>query len=143
MLYAAFFSKLPSDSILLFSAAMAQINTPKTAFATTSAIEYPICSPAVAVTPEIPSILMMYTKGYVNQEMIVSQRAYVVRDATDGVMLPAAFSNPTASSATTYRNGIIARNQNFQRPLGLSWSLRCMSREPMMAEARPKVQLLE
>jgi len=52
-----------SDSTLLFSAAMAQINTPKTAFATTSATEYPICSPAVAVTPEIPSILMMYTKG--------------------------------------------------------------------------------
>jgi len=52
-----------SDSTLLFSAAMAQIKTPKTAFATTSATEYPICSPAVAVTPEIPSILMMYTKG--------------------------------------------------------------------------------
>merc|ERR1711924_166458 len=63
-----------ADSTLLFSAAMAQIKTPKTAFATTSATEYPICSPDVAVTPEIPSILMMYTKGYVNQEMTVSQR---------------------------------------------------------------------
>ena len=73
-----------SDSTLLFSAAMAQINTPKTAFATTSAIEYPICSPAVAATPDTPNIFMMYTKGYVNQEMIVSQRAYAVRDATDG-----------------------------------------------------------
>ena len=52
-----------SDSTLLFSAAMAQIKTPKTAFATTSATEYPICSPAVAVTPEMPNILMMYTKG--------------------------------------------------------------------------------
>ena len=77
-------SSPPSDSILLCSAAMAQIKMPKTAFATTSAIEYPICSPAVAVTPEIPSILMMYTNGYVNQEMIVSQRAYAVRDETDG-----------------------------------------------------------
>merc|ERR1719433_625432 len=52
-----------SPSTLLFSAAMAQINTPKTALATTSATEYPICSPAVAATPEIPIILMMYTKG--------------------------------------------------------------------------------
>merc|ERR1712025_350425 len=121
LLYAAFFSKLPSSSSLDFSAAIAQIRTPNTALATTSAIEYPICSPAVAVTPEMPSILMMYTNGYVNQEMIVSQRAYPVREATDGACFPAAFSNPTASSATTYRNGIIARNQNFQRPLGLSW----------------------
>jgi len=63
MLYAAFLSKPPSSSNLDFSAAMAQMRTPKTAFATTSAMEYPICSPAVAVTPEIPSILMMYTKG--------------------------------------------------------------------------------
>ena len=109
------------SSYLLFSAAMAQINTPKTAFATTSAIEYPICSPAVAATPEIPNIFMMYTKGYVNQEMIVSQRAYPVREATDGACFAEASLNPTASSATTYRNGIIARNQNFQRPLGLSW----------------------
>merc|ERR1719171_628748 len=53
----------------------------------------------------------MYTTGYVHQEMIVSQRAYPVRDATDAVMFPAALSNPTASSATTYKNGIIARNQ--------------------------------
>merc|ERR1719375_658089 len=74
MLYATLLSKLPSSSSLDFSEAMAQIRTPKTTFATTSAIEYPICSPAVAVTPEIPSILMMYTKGYVNQEMIVSQQ---------------------------------------------------------------------
>merc|ERR1719229_1257386 len=53
----------PSPSTLLFSEAMAQIKTPKTALATTSATEYPICSPAVAATPEIPIILMMYTKG--------------------------------------------------------------------------------
>merc|ERR1712226_1242652 len=79
----AYLISLPSDSTLLFSAAMAQIKTPKTAFATTSAHEYPICSPAVAATPEMPSILMMYTKGYVNQEMIVSQRAHPVREATD------------------------------------------------------------
>ena len=63
MLYATFFSKLPSSSSLDFSEAMAQIKTPNTALATTSAIEYPICSPAVAATPETPSILMMYTKG--------------------------------------------------------------------------------
>jgi len=62
-LTSTFLNNAPSDSILLFSAAMAQIKIPKTALATTSAIEYPICSPAVAVTPEIPSILMMYTKG--------------------------------------------------------------------------------
>merc|ERR1712124_9782 len=92
MLYAASFSEIPSSSSFDLSAAMAQISTPNTAFATTSAIEYPICSPAVAVTPEMPSILMMYTKGYVNQEMIVSHRAYPVRDDTDAVMLPAALS---------------------------------------------------
>merc|ERR1719240_362267 len=63
MLYAAFLSSEPSSSSLDFSDAMAQMRTPKTALATTSAIEYPICSPAVAATPEIPSILMMYTKG--------------------------------------------------------------------------------
>ena len=62
-LTATFDSSPPSDSILLFSAAMAQIKMPKTAFATTSATEYPICSPAVAVTPEMPNILIMYTKG--------------------------------------------------------------------------------
>merc|ERR1719191_850214 len=101
MLYAASFSEIPSSSSFDFSAAMAQISTPNTALATTSAIEYPICSPAVAVTPEIPSILMMYTKGYVSQEMIVSQRAYPVRDATDGACFPEASLNPTASSATT------------------------------------------
>jgi len=61
--YASHASSPFSDSTLLFSAVMAQIKTPKTAFATTSATEYPICSPAVAVTPEMPSILMMYTKG--------------------------------------------------------------------------------
>merc|ERR1712182_95084 len=101
MLYAAFFSKLPSSSSFDFSAAIAQISTPNTALATTSAIEYPICSPAVAVTPEIPTILMMYTKGYVNHEMIVSQRAYAVRDETDGAFFELASLNPTASSATT------------------------------------------
>merc|ERR1719245_1856673 len=113
------------DSMLLFSAAMAQIKTPKTAFATTSATEYPICSPAVAVTPAIPSILMMYTKGYVNQEMTVSQRAYPVSDATDAPCVVASFSeaalNPTASSFTTYRNGIMAKNHHIHRPLALSW----------------------
>merc|ERR1719511_130197 len=56
-------SKPSSPSTLLFSEAMDQIMTPKTALATTSATEYPICSPAVAATPEIPIILMMYTKG--------------------------------------------------------------------------------
>merc|ERR1719168_397446 len=56
-------SKAPSSSSLDFSLAMAQISTPKTALAKTSEQEYPICSPAVAATPEIPSILMMYTKG--------------------------------------------------------------------------------
>merc|ERR1719323_2494644 len=56
-------SRRSFSSILLFSAAMAQISTPKTALATTSATEYPICSPAVAATPEMPNILMMYTKG--------------------------------------------------------------------------------
>jgi len=39
MLYATFFSKLPSSSIFDFSAAMAQIRIPNTALATTSAIE--------------------------------------------------------------------------------------------------------
>jgi len=62
-LTATFDSSPPSDSTLLFASAMAQIKTPKTAFATTSATEYPICSPAVAVTPEMPNILIMYTKG--------------------------------------------------------------------------------
>merc|ERR1712137_1019618 len=112
-------------STLLFSEAMAQIKTPKTALATTSATEYPICSPAVAATPEIPIILMMYTKGNVNNEMIVSQRAYPVSDATDSPCVVASFSeasfNPTASSATTYRNGIMAKNHHIHRPLGLSW----------------------
>merc|ERR1719324_1228406 len=121
MLYAEFLSKIPSDSILLFSAAMAQIKIPKTALATTSAIEYPICSPAVAVTPEIPIILMMYTHGYVNQEMIVSQRAYAVRDETDGACFELASLNPTASSATTYKNGIMAKNHHIHRPLALFW----------------------
>merc|ERR1712213_308077 len=46
----------PSSSSLDFSLAMAQISTPKTALAKTSEQEYPICSPAVAATPEIPSV---------------------------------------------------------------------------------------
>merc|ERR1711924_541915 len=83
----------------------------------------------------------MYTKGYVNQEMIVSQRAYPVREATDGTCFEEASLNPTASSATTYKNGIMARNQNFQRPLGLSWISPGSPRATMMAEARPNVQL--
>merc|ERR1719471_1741304 len=112
-------SKPPSSS-LDFSEAMAQIRTPNTALATTSEQEYPICSPAVAATPEMPSILMMYTKGYVNQEMIVSQRAYAVREATDGACFWEAAPNPTANSATTYRNGSMAKNHHIHLPEALS-----------------------
>merc|ERR1711904_319787 len=57
----------------------------------------------------------MYTKGYVNQEIIVSQRAYPVSDATDGACFSEASLNPTASSATTYRNGIMAKNHHIHR----------------------------
>merc|ERR1719197_1410790 len=48
---------------------------PKTAFATTSATEYPICSPAVAVTPEIPNILIMDTNLHLDDLILLSQGA--------------------------------------------------------------------
>merc|ERR1712137_1407426 len=51
-----------SSSADLF-AAMAQMRTPKTAFATKSATEYPTCSYVVAVLPARPKFLTMYTQG--------------------------------------------------------------------------------
>jgi len=46
-----------------FPAAMAQMRTPNTALAVTSATEYPICSYVVATVPARPTFLMMYTNG--------------------------------------------------------------------------------
>merc|ERR1712187_968853 len=56
-------SNAASFSSADFPAAMAQMRTPNTALATTSAIEYPTCSYVVATVPARPMFLMMYTKG--------------------------------------------------------------------------------
>lgn len=56
-------SKPCSSMSSVFSCAMRQTKIPKIALATTSAIEYPTCSAAVAVAPSKPTPLIMYTKG--------------------------------------------------------------------------------
>merc|ERR1719251_173791 len=53
----------PFSSSADLPAPMAQMRTPNTALATTSAIEYPTCSYVVATEPARPRFLTMYTKG--------------------------------------------------------------------------------
>merc|ERR1719421_271174 len=75
----------PDDSITsVFSCAMRQIKIPKTALAVTSAAEYPTCSNAVALEPERPMPLSMYTNGYVSHDTAVKYRADAIRLATLG-----------------------------------------------------------
>merc|ERR1719152_420717 len=87
---------LASDSD--FPAAIAQINTPKTALAMTSAHEYPTCSYVVAAAPARPMFLTMYTNGYVSHEIAVKYRADTTRPRTDSGCLPVASFNPPRSA---------------------------------------------
>merc|ERR1712118_73942 len=59
-----------------------------------------------------------------------------------GGQLLEASLNPTASSATTYKNGIMAKNHHIHRPLALSWISPGYPRATMTADATPSVQLL-
>merc|ERR1712099_213411 len=91
----------PLSSSADFPAAMAQMRTPNTALATTSAIEYPICSYVVATGPARPSILTMYTKGYVSHEMTVRYRAATTSPLTDSGCLSVAADSPATRVNTT------------------------------------------
>ena len=58
----AHFSKPSCSMTVVFSCAMRQMTMPKTALATMSANEYPICSNAVAFEPPRPMPLSMYLR---------------------------------------------------------------------------------
>merc|ERR1712003_512045 len=87
---------------------MAQMRTPNTALATTSAIEYPTCSYAVATGPARPTILIMYTPGYVSHETAVRYLAATMRPLADSGCLFVASFSPVRSVCTTYMNGNMA-----------------------------------